>query len=236
MFKKIIVCSLIVAISCFAAEKKDNALYKDLLAGEKVSKYPTYFKNSEPINCKEIGVPVGDIAKCLIVSDNESLGTESGFSMVIATIDEKINSVHLVKTDEPSSLTPNFWSTLFKSDFKLYATFNPLEGLPVEATLKNNNDFLMSKISLENKLMLEQKSFLIDTVLFDTPLKIGENINFVKTLKTKPENITRMVEVIESFDNESQTWLYRVDFTNPLYQAALQELYKKKHKIAEGGI
>ncbi len=240
MLKKIILCGLLTAVACFAGEKeevkKGNALYKNLVAGEKISKYPEYFKKSEKIDCKELGVVTGDIAKCYIVSENESLGTEKGFLMAIAAIDNKVSSVHLIKFDQASSLTPNFWSVLFKSNFKPYATFEQTQGLPAEATFKNSQDFIAEKIILEQKTILNKKSFVMDTVFLDTPIDFGGKMNFIETLMNDPRKIVRMAEVVEVFDNETQLWLYRIDFTNPIYQAMLQEDYKKKNKISEGGI
>lgn len=239
MFKKLLLTGL-VALTCLnAADKEisaDRNLYKNFKIGEPVEKYKDLFKDKEIIDCKSIGVPVGNIAKCTIVSDNETLGIEKDFIMVIATIENRINSVHLLKTEEESNLSANLWTSLFKSNLKAYKTFNVAEGFLKDTQFVDLNTLIKHKIELEQKLLLKSETFSIDTLFVETKKDI-KSLDFIKTMKSDPDQIIRMVEVVENFDKETSLWTIRLDFINPAYQAALQQLYIKNNKInTEGGI
>lgn len=239
MIKKMLLTSLLALSFLNAAEKDitpDRNLYKNFKAGDDVNNYRSLFKDKEEIDCKSIGVAVGDIAKCTIVSENETLGIEKDFTMVISTIENRINSIHLIKTEQSGNLNPVLWNTLLKSNLKAYNSFNVAEGFVKDNKFVDNSNLVKNKLELEQKLLLKKETFSIDTLFVETK-KETNNLDFLKTMKTDPEQIIRMVEVIETFDNETSSWTIKIDFINPIYQAALQKLYIKNNKInIEGGI
>lgn len=239
MIKKVLLTSLLALSFLNSAEKEttpDRNLYKNFKAGDDASNYRSLFKDKEVIDCKSIGVAVGDIAKCTIVSENETLGIEKDFTMVIATIENRINSIHLIKTEQTGNINASFWNSLFKSNLKPYNTFNVAEGFVKDIKFVDHTNLVKNKIELEQKLLLKKETFSLDTLFVETK-KEETSLDFIKTMKTDPQQIIRMVEVIESFDNEDSTWTIRLDFINPMYQAGLQKLYIKNNKInTEGGI
>lgn len=239
MFKKMLLTSLFALTLLNAAEKEnlpERNLYKEFKAGDDASNYRSLFKDKEVIDCKSIGLAVGDIAKCTIVSENETLGIEKDFIMIISTIENKINSVHLLKTEQEGNLSPTFWNSLYKSKLKAYNTFNIGEGFLKDTKLVDQSTLIKNKLELEQKLLIKKDSFSVDTLFLETKSET-KNLDFIKTIKTNPEQIIRMVEVVESFDDESASWTIRIDFINPIYQAVLQNLYIKNNKInIEGGI
>lgn len=239
MIKKIILAGLVSLTLLNAAENENTPsrnLYKNFKAGDDVNNYISLFKDKEEISCKQVGVAVGDIAKCTIVSENETLGIEKDFTMIISTIENRINSIHLIKTELTGNINPSFWHSLFKSNLKPYNTFNVADGFVKDIKFVDYTNLVKNKIQLEQKLLLKKETFSLDTLFVETK-KEETSLDFIKTMRTDPQQIIRMVEVIESFDTEDSTWTIRLDFINPMYQTALQKLYIKNNKInTEGGI
>lgn len=227
--KKLILGSLgliLLASTNLMSADFDKSLYKKIKAGDPLTKYTKITPEME-FDCKIIAIPLADMSKCYLISETESIGTEKDFNLIVSTISDKINTVHLMKSEQNSSLPSTFWNIMFNSGLKAYSSFSTNERMPMKENLKTEMDFFSAKSALESKLLLSQENFILDSVLFETPMKTGEEFDFMKVIETKPKDLIRIVEILESYNVETEQWGYRIDITNFINQAILQKEFLK---------
>lgn len=235
--KKIISTLLITAIGLMAAETTiSDKLFKDFKAGDSISNYEQ-LKKSQQFDCKVINIPLSNISKCYALPEKSTFGGEKDFITAISTINDKINTVVLIKTNQKNSLPSNVWDSVIKDNIKAYHVFNPAtEEMPLKNKLKNSTDVVSKNSQLKNKFYLEKKPFSISTVLVDTPNKVGSNFDFKEILTNTPEKMVRLIDVMEVFDTTKDEWLYRIDITNVSYQSYLKEEYYKINGNESSGL
>jgi hypothetical protein len=227
---KKIFSSILVLSSLLLAQ--DN-LYKDYKAGDSVYKH---IKNNEiedrVIDCRELNIPLLELSKCYFIKDNENIGEEKEFTVFMSTINDKINTIHLLKVDQKSPLFSNvrFWNVMFNSNLKGYSSFNNLkEEFPNTSILQNNLDFKKEQHKIYNNAISLKESFTIDNVLLETKYNFGDNINFTNSIKD--ESLIRLVEILDSYDSIDNVWHYRIDITNIPNQLKLMKEFKELNGI-----
>lgn len=226
----LIIGSALLSINTFA----NSNLYKNFKAGEEISKYMSSndLKNNE-ISCDTIALPLSTISKCYTISEKESLAGIKDFELIISTINNKINSIHLFKNENDSSLSRNiiFWNTLFESGLKGYSSYNLIENLPMKVILSNKIDFINKQYSNYEIAYNSKNSFTMASVLIETTLKIGEEFDLIKVLSTEPKKLIRTIEILDDYDAETAKWSYRIDIVNLNIQNNLQQEYNKLNNI-----
>lgn len=126
-------------------------LYKDYISGEDISKYHKLEELSE-VECSALSIPLFDISTCYFVSDKETLGEEKDLTLYISIINNKINTVHLVKESSEYEIKDNLWNYIYKNGFKNYSILSENEDIPIKEKIKDEKTFITLNKSYVKKL------------------------------------------------------------------------------------
>lgn len=213
----------------------DRSLYKDFKAGDLLDN--KYKIEENEIECANIGIALSNISKCYYISENESISTDEDYGLIVSTINDRVNGVHLIKFDQTSSMDINIFNVLYKNNLKSFGSFKAGSNDMLNDTkILTKEELVIKRLNNINEESLKDKNFSIDTVFIEfnsEKYKEGELLNYFNVLKNKPLDVKRIVEIIEMYDNENKTWSYRIDFVNYIVQAILQNDYKLKNNIKE---
>jgi hypothetical protein len=219
-----------INISLFAKDidfkNLNKSLYKNFEAGAILDK--KYIIKENEIDCKAINIPLANISECYIISENENLTTEKDFLLIISTINKKINTAHLIKTEVLGSLNQDVFSALYNNNLKSAHSFNITNiELDKDVKIMSISDLILKRNKIIFEAITKNSNFAIDTVFIDSDFKEGDTFNYIRILKEKPQELTRIIEIIETYDYETEKWTYRIDFINFMMQSVLQYEYNK---------
>lgn len=201
-----------------------KTLFKHIEGGQHLSKYYDQLE-LETISCKELNIPLAAVSKCYLTQDIVTIGNKDTFTLSLSTINNKINSIHLIQDYSTYPAHKSFWNKLYRSGLKSYAIFNKNITFPASATLMDKNLFKY-KHNIELVLLNKKEEVKLTSLFVQTSLK--GKIDLKKTLRKEVRKIKRTYEVSEIYEPNSQAWSLKVDIKNPLNELLLFQEYKGK--------